>query len=772
MHPPGTVSERDRQILRALAARIDSSDAAAHNNLGVLYFNKRMLQDALEQFGSALAIDGSLRVARRNFAHALRALGRAAEADRQVALLEQEKQAPIDNSGDKALAIRRIPEVAGAILAERTERPTALPGTFLAFYHRGVAHRERGEYREALRAFEDAIAAGEQRDLVEQAMAEVLLVDGRAAEAADLYDALLARNPNSPKLWNERGVCHHVLGVLDSATRCYTRALSLDAEYALAENNIAVAHANKGDDRAASDTMESIVARGGGFSEALCNLGLLALQRGRTADAVAAYRRATTEAPERPAGWLGLAAALAEQGGLAAARNAIVRGVDLAPESAEARYRLAFILNRLGDVRGSLEETRKALAIDPYFTAPRLVLAIELQFEYSEVHAPDVGSADRVATAEPVAGFQLLAGDVGAAIARLREGDAARGAAGNSGAGKGRGSGFQRAVELMARGALPQALAEIRRVVLAGGDSIEGAILSGEALQRQGLDGEALERFDAAAARLEGQGWDSRHTRAWVGRGGCLLALGRVAEAGDVADTLAVNAPTEGKATSFRAEALLATGAAGKAYALLSQLADEDPADAAVLVRLAVAARRAGRLDLARRVLRDALALDPDLAFARLELGSLHLAEGEFDEAAEQGRAALSALPGYAEAARLVADAERAAGRAEAAIAVLAELLEEDAYHLPSLLYLGQMLLHTGRAGDARVAFRRVLRLSPESGDAWLGLSRSYLAEGRANEAAACRAQAAAIPGGRLAYEPSYSGSPRRKPVAKPANHL
>src|SRR5690606_22611187 len=116
----------------------------------------------------------------------------------------------------------------------------------------------------------------------------------------------------------------------------------------------------------------------------------------------------------------------------------------------------------------------------------------------------------------------------------------------------------------------------------------------------------------------------------------------------------------------------------------------------------------------------------------------------------EQGRAALEILPGYADAARLVADAERGAGRHGSAIAVLAELLEEDAYHLPSILYLGQLLLHEGRYADAGIAFRRVLRLDPYSAEAWQSLSRAYAAEGRLSEAAACSAQAEAVRGSPL----------------------
>src|SRR5581483_5246099 len=43
--PAGT--NREREALRSFARRIDPSDAGAHNNLGVLYYNKGLYEDAV-----------------------------------------------------------------------------------------------------------------------------------------------------------------------------------------------------------------------------------------------------------------------------------------------------------------------------------------------------------------------------------------------------------------------------------------------------------------------------------------------------------------------------------------------------------------------------------------------------------------------------------------------------------------------------------------------------------------------------------------------------
>ena len=41
------------RALRSFARRIDPSDAGAHNNLGVLYFQKGLVDDAVREFNAA-----------------------------------------------------------------------------------------------------------------------------------------------------------------------------------------------------------------------------------------------------------------------------------------------------------------------------------------------------------------------------------------------------------------------------------------------------------------------------------------------------------------------------------------------------------------------------------------------------------------------------------------------------------------------------------------------------------------------------------------------
>ncbi len=87
-----TVSERDVAVLRSFARRIDPSDAGAHNNLGVLYYQKGLVPEAIEQFTRALELDPRMQVAQRNLEIAYHNTG---YYDRRVAELQEKlRQAP------------------------------------------------------------------------------------------------------------------------------------------------------------------------------------------------------------------------------------------------------------------------------------------------------------------------------------------------------------------------------------------------------------------------------------------------------------------------------------------------------------------------------------------------------------------------------------------------------------------------------------------------------------------------------------------------------
>src|SRR5215210_4995630 len=193
-------------------------------------------------------------------------------------------------------------------------------------------------------------------------MAEVDLLQGKAAQALDLYDRLLAEDEKSPKLWNERGVCLHQTGDVDGAEGSYRRAIESDPGY----------------DAGSDEAFAQAVTLRPQFVDAWCNRGLMYLRRGRHGAALDAFRAALRASPDAASAWNGIGAVLMETRRYEEARNAFVRSVEADPEFAEARYNLSFVLSNLGDFEGALRETKRAMELNPYYTTPRYKLAPEL----------------------------------------------------------------------------------------------------------------------------------------------------------------------------------------------------------------------------------------------------------------------------------------------------------------------------------------------------------------------------------------------------------
>ncbi len=697
------------------ALELDPASAVLHHHLGALHYHEGRTEAARRHLERAVTLEPALAEGWHTLAFVLGDLGRPGDA--REALSRGRELRPNLHRIEAGLSLDRDnPAIYRGLVGPRLARPGVVEGRFLTHYHLGIALRQKGHHGDAVEAFRRGRESGEATLLYARCEAEALLLAGRDAEAAELYRHLLGEDGANPKLHNELAVCHHRAGALDEAETGYRRALSLDAGYTIAANNLGVLLMERGDPEGAREVLGEAAGQGQ-LLEPLYNLGLIAAAAGDHLAALRYFREAVEMDPDSPSGWTGVGGVLADLGRLAEARRALARAVELGPERAETRYRLGFVLHRLGENEASLRETKRALMLDPYFTAPRLRLAIELQFENAEVLATELSSDVRLEAGAAIADFTPDRSEVDAAFERLLRPAAADARPPERA--------YQLAEDYLAMGLQLRALAEIRRVARAGGDFVEAALLSGELFLRRRLEGEALERLDEALHRLEGADWSRNHERAWLGRGRALLGLGRGGEARRAAEIVLSHAPGEREGRRLLADAHLACGDAAGALDVLRTLAAEWPDDVSTLMRFADAAEAAGEPEVAHAALHRVIEIDPDRVAARVDLGGLLLAEGDHAGAAEQARLALEVLPGYIDAALLLAEAEEQRGDPNAAVALIAEVLEEDPYHLRALERLAVTLTAAGRVGDAAVAYRRLLRFDPESDAARAGLERS-----------------------------------------------
>src|SRR2546422_680371 len=260
------------------ARELDPDSSVVWFYLGEIYYNRGLNAEALQALEKAVELNPDNAHAHYLMAFVLGDMGRHQEAraasKRAIQLNPPLARAQTNLSLERYNAERRSQQ----LRARESPEPQVVEGNELAHYNLGLAFRQKGYYNEALREYRLALERGEDRRLTLQAMAEVHLLKRDFPSALELYETLLREVPDSPKLWNERGVVLHQGGRSDDALASYKQAVEIDPKYALAWNNLGVVEAHTRDTDGAIEALRTALQLQGTFSAARLNLALLLYQ--------------------------------------------------------------------------------------------------------------------------------------------------------------------------------------------------------------------------------------------------------------------------------------------------------------------------------------------------------------------------------------------------------------------------------------------------------------------------------------------------------------
>lgn len=149
------------------------------------------------------------------------------------------------------------------------------------------------------------------------------------------------------------------------AARAFERALELDPSRPTTLNNLANLLRERGDLEAAAALYRRAVDLGGKSAALLSNFAKTALALGRADEALRLAEAATAAAPEREAGPLLHARALAALGDVAGAREVLLRATARSAHSGALFNELGLVLARLGAGRDSLAALETAASLLP-----------------------------------------------------------------------------------------------------------------------------------------------------------------------------------------------------------------------------------------------------------------------------------------------------------------------------------------------------------------------------------------------------------------------
>lgn len=233
------LSERDLAVLRSFARRIDSSDAGAHNNLGVLYYQKGLVAEAIAEFSRALELDPKMQVAQANLEIAYRNTG---YYDRRVAELHER--------------LRRAPD-------DRESR-----------WELGRTYASLGHHDEAIREFEVLLAreSGHVPTLIQLGLA--LKASGRLEEASERFGRARDLDPESSLALFYYGEALYNRGLNDQARGILQEAVGLNPDNADAHYLLAFLYGDLGQHEAARAATKRAIALNPTFARAHTNLSL------------------------------------------------------------------------------------------------------------------------------------------------------------------------------------------------------------------------------------------------------------------------------------------------------------------------------------------------------------------------------------------------------------------------------------------------------------------------------------------------------------------
>ncbi|MDX1432150.1 MAG: putative 2OG-Fe(II) oxygenase [Gammaproteobacteria bacterium] len=135
----------------------------------------------------------------------------------------------------------------------------AEPGNADALHLLGVLMTQIGEFREAVRCLEQAVANGPERAVYLASLAQALYRAGREADAAAVLERLVRLRPDSVDAFSDLGAVRQELGDLDGAVEAYNRALALSPGFARGHFNLGTALKRRGELGAATASLRRAI---------------------------------------------------------------------------------------------------------------------------------------------------------------------------------------------------------------------------------------------------------------------------------------------------------------------------------------------------------------------------------------------------------------------------------------------------------------------------------------------------------------------------------
>lgn len=287
---------RDSFTLFEHAIAVTTSNALAHNNLGLALRDRGQVADAFGHFSQAVAADPKDETARNHLGLALRDLGRFPEA---VSAFRE--------------SVQMNPDYAGA------------------HFNLGETLLRQGDVTAAAVEFAHTIRLDPNHPGAHLQLGDVRRQQGEATEAIELERRALLLKPNWAEAHSYLADALFQAGQLDEAVAHYREAQRLNPSLADAYYNLGNVYAQRGQIDAAAAEYRNALERAPDHAGAHNNLGRTLAITGDIEEAIVHYSEAVRLDPTLAAAYLNRAKAYEQQGNSVLAADDVARAKELDP---------------------------------------------------------------------------------------------------------------------------------------------------------------------------------------------------------------------------------------------------------------------------------------------------------------------------------------------------------------------------------------------------------------------------------------------------------
>jgi tetratricopeptide (TPR) repeat protein len=302
----------------------------AHNNLGNVFFRSGRMDEAIEQYQKALAIQPRYALALNNLGNVFFRNGCADEAIEQY---------------QKALAIQ--------------------PGDPATYDNLGKALLKKGRVDEALACFQKALASQPDDAATHDYLGNALLKQGQVDEAMAHFQRALAIQPDNAEFHNNFGNALLGKGKLNGAIEQYQKALALRPVTAEFHNNLGIVLLRNGRVDEAIVHFQKVAEIQPDDIKAHEGLGMAFFQKAQVDEAIVQFQEVLRIHPDFAEANNNLGAAFLQKGQMNEAIAYYQKAVQLEPLNAEFQSNLGYALFLRGEVREAIAHYQTSLEIQP-----------------------------------------------------------------------------------------------------------------------------------------------------------------------------------------------------------------------------------------------------------------------------------------------------------------------------------------------------------------------------------------------------------------------